>query len=90
MSRATPHMSAIEKDDEFEEIVLAYLLADAPVTPTVDEVVRALANDPDDFSECDGFKRAIQRLRANGLVHRPGDFVLPTIAGHRAWTLFAG
>lgn len=90
----TPHgvetkPPTVLQDDEFEGILLVYLLAEAPRSVTADELIQLVVNDPGDFTERDGFRRAIHRLCAHGLVRQAGGLILPTVAGQRAWTLLA-
>ena len=70
-------------DAEVEAIVLRKLLSLHPAQATVDELIRDVADDPDDFAERDAVERAVRDLARAGLAHRNGEFALPSIAALR-------
>lgn len=70
-------------DAAIEAAVLRQLLALHPVQLTLDEVVREIAGEPDEFALKDAVERAVGELYAAGLVHRSGEVVLPTRAALR-------
>jgi hypothetical protein len=72
-----------EEDARTEATVLRWLLALHPIHVTFEELLRDVCEEPDDFAERDGLERAIQGLSGSGLVHRNGDFVVPTRAALR-------
>jgi hypothetical protein len=66
-----------------EAAVLRQLIALHPVQLTLEELVREVADDPDEFAATDAVARAVHELGAAGLVHRSGDVVLPSRAALR-------
>jgi hypothetical protein len=70
-------------DATTEAAVLRQLVALQPVQLTLEELVRAVADDPDEFAATDAVERAVRELGAAGLVHRSGDVVLPSRAALR-------
>lgn len=78
----------IESDPSSEDLncqrdVLMAVLEVHPSHLTEAELVREYAEQPDDFRSRDAFGRAIRDLAGAGLVHRSGEFVLPTRAAVR-------
>lgn len=71
------------EDARAEATVLRWLLALHPVQITFEELRRDICEDPDDFGERDGLERAVRDLVATGLLHRSGDFVVPSRAALR-------
>jgi hypothetical protein len=63
-----------------EQAVLGLLLQSNPAHLSLDELIRALATDPDSFPEQDAIRNAVRDLAAVGLIHRHGNFVFPTRA----------
>ena len=55
-----------------------------PIQLTLTELVRELTDTPDDFASRDRIEIAVQQLARAGLLHRHGQFVLPTRALLRA------
>ena len=70
-------------DATTEAAVLRQLLALHPVQLTLEELVREVADDPDEFAATDAVERAVRELGAAGLVHRSGEVVLPSRAALR-------
>jgi hypothetical protein len=70
-------------DTAIEAAVLRQLLALFPVQLTLDEVVREVAGEPDEFALKDAVERAVRELCGAGLVHRSGEVVVPTRAALR-------
>jgi hypothetical protein len=70
-------------DATTEAAVLRQLLALHPVQLTLEELVREVADDPDEFAAKDAVGRAVHELSAAGLVHRIGEVVLPSRAALR-------
>lgn len=70
-------------DDEVEATVLRELLALHPAQLTVEELVRDMAVDPDDFGERDAVERAVRDLARAGLVNRAGELAIPSRAALR-------
>ncbi len=71
------------EDRQAESAVLRGLLSLHPAQLTVEELVRDLAADPDDFAERDAIERAVRDLARAGLVNRNGEFALPSRAAVR-------
>jgi hypothetical protein len=80
--------SARPGDAEVEATVLRELLLLHPVQMTVGELIRDVAGDPDDFVERDAIERAVRDLARAGLLHRNGDFAIPSRAALRFDELF--
>ena len=51
-----------------------------PIQLTLDELIRELTDAPDDFASRDRIEIAVQQLARAGLLHRHGQFVLPSRA----------
>jgi hypothetical protein len=63
---------------------LSYVIAQHPVQVSEEELIRAMADDPEDFAQRDAVRRAVRTLYQAGLLLRGGD----TIAPSRAALLF--
>ena len=90
-------MAAIEdkrgaggEDAAVEATVLRQLLLIHPAQVTVEEVIVDVAADPDAFAERDAIGRAVRELARAGLVHRNGEFVIPSRAALRFDELLGG
>jgi hypothetical protein len=79
----------VEDDTATEAAVLRQLLALHPILVTVDELLREVAADPEDFAERDAVERAVRDLGAAGLLHQNGDIVTPSRAALRLDQLLA-
>lgn len=66
-----------------ETAVLTQLLFLHPAQVSLEELVRGIAADPDDFSERDAVERAVRELTMAGLLRRIDELVLPTLAALR-------
>jgi Fe2+ or Zn2+ uptake regulation protein len=75
--------SAAQQDARAERGVLTCLLGDHPDPYTAEELVREVAEDPEDFGQRDAVKRAIRSLAAVGLMHRSESLVAPSRAALR-------
>ena len=75
-------MGTAREDDDVEAAVLREVLFLHPVQVTVEELVLDLA-DPADFGARDAIERAVRDLARAGLLHRHGEFTLPTRAAVR-------
>jgi hypothetical protein len=71
------------RDDATESAVLQQVLDLYPAQLTLAELVLELAGGSPSFAERDALERAVRDLRGAGLLHRHGDFVLPTRAALR-------
>jgi hypothetical protein len=71
------------EDTAIEAAVLRQLLALHPVQLTLDEVVREVAGEPDDFAIRDAVERAVGELCAAGLTHYRCKVVFPSRAALR-------
>lgn len=77
-------ISPTERDDMVvESAVLKNLLVLHPTQIVFDELVREIADDPEEFVERDAIQRAVRDLVAAGLLHRSGDIVFPSRAALR-------
>jgi len=72
-----------EDDAVTEAAVLRQLLALHPTQLSVEELLREIATDPEDFAERDAIELALRDLAAAGLLHRNGDLLLPSRAALR-------
>ena len=74
---------------DYEEAVLRHVLTERPTILRLCDLIRELAQDPGDFGQRDGVKRAVRDLIKVGLLHRQGECVLPTPAAVyvRGWEL---
>jgi hypothetical protein len=70
------------EDAQYERVVLMAVLEAHPTQITEAELVREHGG-PEDFATRDAFGRAVRDLVGVGLLHRSGDFVLPTRAAVR-------
>lgn len=70
-------------DAAIEAAVLRQLLSLYPVQLTLEEAVREVAGETEDFALTDAVERAVRELTAAGLVHRNGEVVLPSRAALR-------
>lgn len=70
-------------DARTEATVLRWLLALHPVQITFGELSRDVCENPEDFAERDALERAVRDLVAAGLLHRKGEFVVPSRAALR-------
>lgn len=77
----------MDSDLHWEVTTLRRVLVAYPETMTLAELRRELTYASTDFEERDGVERAVRELAAGGLLHRNGDFVVPTRAAVRFWGL---
>ena len=63
-----------------QSAVLALLLDQHPTQLTLAELAREVAEDPGNFAQRDKIARAVRDLVGAGLLHRHGDFAIPTRA----------
>jgi hypothetical protein len=90
MGEADETQSRVEEDELVESAVLLHVLALHPTHLTVAELVREIARNPAEFSQRDTVERAVRELVGVGILHRNGDFVLPTRATLRLEELLQG
>lgn len=76
-------LSAAQKDANAERSVLHSVLEAYPELFTENELVREIADDPEDFIERDTVERAIRALSAVGLLHRCRPLIVPSRAALR-------
>lgn len=73
-----------EADDAAtESAVLLQVLDLHPTQVTIAELVRDVGGEGAGFAERDAVERAVRELVAAGLLHRRGEFALPTRAAVR-------
>jgi hypothetical protein len=70
-------------DAQLEAAVLSQILFLHPTQVTLEELIREVADDPEGFAERDAIERAASDLARTGLLHRSGDFVIPSRAALR-------
>lgn len=78
------------EDAEVEAAVLRQLLLLHPAQLTLEELIVDLAKDPEAFAERDAIERAVRDLGRAGLVHRNGEFAVPSRAAVRFEQLLGG
>jgi len=78
-----------EDDVAVEAAVLRLLLELHPAPICFEELLREIAAGTADFAQHDALERALRDLAASGLLHRNGDFVLPSRAAVRFDELLA-
>lgn len=77
-------MTPDELDRQTQHAVLQFALECDPALLSDEEIVLAIAVDPDDAGERDSVIRALGELSANGLMHHRNGFAQPTRAATRA------
>lgn len=83
MSETEDIRTPAEEDARIEAAILRWLLALHPVQITFGELLREVCEEPDDFAQRDAVERAVRDLGIAGLVHRNGEFVIPSRAALR-------
>jgi predicted transcriptional regulator len=78
------------EDAGIEAAVLRQLLLLHPAQLTLEELIVDLAEDPEGFAERDAIERAVRDLARAGLVHRNGEFAVPSRAALRFDQLLGG
>ena len=78
------------EDATVEATVLRQLLLIHPAQVTVEELIVDVAADPDAFAERDAIERAVRELARAGLVHRNGEFAIPSRPALRFDELLGG
>jgi hypothetical protein len=73
----------LTEEDKTGQAVLTVLLHAHPAQRSIDEVVRELTDDPDEFAARDAIHNAVRNLVCAGLLHRNGQFVFATRAAVR-------
>src|SRR3954453_4093272 len=71
------------EDEEVESAVLQQLLDLHPTRLTLEELAREFGARSNDFADHDAVERAVRDLTGAGLLHRGGEFVVPTRAALR-------
>jgi predicted transcriptional regulator len=77
-------------DTDVEATVLRQLLLIHPTQVTVEELIRDIAVDAEEFAERDAIERAVRDLARAGLLHRNGEFAIPSRAALRFNELLGG
>ncbi len=72
--------TSAEESAAIQSAVLVLLLDQHPTQLTLAELAREVAEDPGDFAQRDAIARAARDLVGAGLLHRHGDFAIPTRA----------
>jgi hypothetical protein len=72
-----------EQDEAIEFAVIALILSRHPAQLTLAELIREVADDPDEFLQIDGVDRAVRDLGRVGLLNRNGEFLVPSQAALR-------
>jgi hypothetical protein len=71
------------EDAATESAVLLRVLDLHPAQLTLSELVRDVGGEVAEFRQRDAIERAVRELTGAGLLHRQGEFVLPTRAALR-------
>lgn len=66
------------EDAMYQRAVLELVLEVHPAQLTEVELIREATTDAESFTRDDRIERAVRDLVRTGLLHRSGDFVLPT------------
>lgn len=72
-----------QQDTAVETAVLALVLSRHPAQLTLAELIREVADDPDEFRQVDAINRAVRDLGGVGLLNRNGEFLVPSQAALR-------
>lgn len=76
-------ISTAQQDANAERSVLAATVGDYPELFTENELVREIADDPEDFIQRDRVERAIRSLSDVGLLHLLHPLIVPSRAALR-------
>jgi hypothetical protein len=71
------------EEDRVQQAVLSLLLDAHPAQRSMDEILREMTDQPDDFAVRDLIDNAVRDLVGAGLAHRHGAFVFATRAAVR-------
>ncbi|HWB70330.1 MAG TPA: hypothetical protein VG518_10170 [Solirubrobacterales bacterium] len=69
-----------EQDAAIQAAVIALVFERHPAQMTVAELQREIVADPGSYSQNDAVERAVRDLAGVGLLHRHGEFAIPTVA----------
>jgi hypothetical protein len=83
MEEAEERGTTEAEDAATESAVLLRILDLHPAQLTLAELVRDVGGEGAGFRERDAIERAVRELTGAGLLHRQGEFVLPTRAALR-------
>ncbi len=72
-----------EQDTAIEVAVIALVLSRHPAQLTLAELIREVADDPDEFRQLDAIERGVRDLGGVGLLNRNGEFLVPSQAALR-------
>ena len=90
MGEADDNRGTAGGDELVESTVLRQLLLLHPTQVTLEELIADIAADPDEFAERDAVERAVRDLARAGLLHRNGEFAVPSRAALRFNELLGG
>lgn len=76
-----------EQDTAVESAVIGLILFRHPAQLTLAELIREVAEDPGEFRQADAIRRAVRDLEGVALLNRNGDFLVPSQAALRMWSL---
>jgi hypothetical protein len=77
-------MTPDELDRQTQHAVLLFALTSDPALLSEDEILLAVADDPEDFEQRDSVMRAVRDLSTSGLLHYRNGFAQTTRAAARA------
>lgn len=75
--------TTVQQDTAVETAVLALVLSRHPAQLTLAELIREVADDPNEFRQVDAINRAVRDLGGVGLLNRNGEFLVPSQAALR-------
>jgi hypothetical protein len=76
-------VTTTEEDAAIDFALLAVILDRHPTQLTIVELKRQMVDDPESFAQADAIDRAVRDLVGAGLLHRHGEFAIPTLAALR-------
>jgi hypothetical protein len=79
--------TAADQDDIYEEAVFRHVLTEHPTIFRLNDLIRELAKDPDEFGHRDSVERAVRDQVKAGVLHRQCECILPTPAALYIWRL---
>jgi hypothetical protein len=83
MKTSEEYRTTWAEDEDVESAVLQQLLDLHPTQVTLEELAREFGARSNDFTAHDAVERAVRDLAGAGLLHRGGEFVVPTRAALR-------
>ena len=76
-----------ESPERLEQAAFSLLVGSYPAPWSREEIIRALASDPNEFPGRDAVDNSLRELVSSGLLHQNGELFLPTRPAIRALEL---